>query len=267
MAIPSLASYALASVRHCEMSRHEWLFDVSLRVARKFMRELRELREDASELEDASDPELELDAYTRIEKLMCRIAWTETQAARVQRILSAAETSIEMDRRIVVAVLAHIYRNVDASDAAVMRDTMILALQGARKNRERICDFIFDSDKVDVEWHRRGGWYCTINIRSAKNVGGLMHFLANKNIADILAFWDRLGIFNDPQPFSTSFRGTYRGAPAMWRVWLLVHFDPLTKIDVSGEVANFVNTAFSCLREKRYRTWAATQACSSETTP
>jgi hypothetical protein len=64
-----------------------------------------------------------------------------------------------------------------------------------------------------------------------------MHILANKNIADVLAFWDRLGIFNDPYPFpgfqgKTSAKRTYRGAPAMWRVWLLDHFDAVTKNDV-----------------------------------
>jgi hypothetical protein len=147
MAIPSLASYALASVRHCEMSRHEWLFDASLHVARKFMRELREL-------EDADLQEHDLQEYDRIKKRVCRIAWTETHAARVRQILSVAETS-----DVVAAVLAHIRQGVDASDSVLMGDTVIQALQGARKNRKRILAFMFDRKKVCVEWHRRGAWF------------------------------------------------------------------------------------------------------------
>lgn len=200
----------------------------------------------------------------RIQKRVCRIAWTKTQAARVQRILSVAETSVEMDMSILKAILAHIFEKVDVSGSKLMGDMVLRALQGAKMYRRRICNYLFDRKKVDLEWHRRGAWYCTINIRTARNAGGLMNILANKKIRDILAFWDRLGIFNDPYPFpsyrgTTTAKRTYRGASAMWGVWLLDHFDRVvsTNSDVPpGTTTEFVDAAFSLMHEKR-SSWAS----------
>ncbi len=233
--IPSLACYALASVPLLEMSRHDWLFDVSLEHARRFDRELNGKYWNY----DFNNTE-----YDRICVRACRIAWTHMHAQCIRQILSDAGTSRDIEKRILIALMAHVLEQ----PYPVYMQNMVFAVMFGAGITKKHAEHLIRTGAIYVTPKRQGGWYNVINVHDAKNARALMECFADKHLSEILAFWDRLRMFQ-PFPYTipgkTSACRTYRGAPAMWRVWLYENqgkfgdlgiFEDLAKINLESEI-------------------------------